>query len=153
LPAEPLDAYDFEFLNDEGPGETEALGRAASPMRSRWREAYGARPWRRHKMTSDVWLPGWKGRCRVEAHRYERSLSVGEGMKIKSFVNAAETERETPGQVRYVADANYPASLIKDHTYPSLATIGPKHQEYVRIIDESGEDYWYPARFFTPARG
>jgi hypothetical protein len=148
LPAESLDAYAFEFLGDEGPGETEPLGRASPLLLSRLREAYGAGRWRRRKMTGEVLLPGWKSLCRVEVHQYERSLSEGEGMKIKRFLNTDETERESSGRLRYVADADFRASLIKNNTYPSLATIGPRNQEYVRIIDESGEDYWYPARLF-----
>ena len=44
----------------------------------------------------------------------------------------------------------YPASLTENETYTVLADFeGAKHG-LVRIIDDSGEDYLYPASSFMP---
>jgi len=46
-----------------------------------------------------------------------------------------------------VNNENYEASLEKWKIYP---VIQEENEEYIRIIDESGEDYLYPSEYFLP---
>jgi hypothetical protein len=51
-----------------------------------------------------------------------------------------------------VENAGYEASLEKRKVYEKLPDKEAKRYKQVRIIDESGEDYLYPSRFFVPIR-
>ena len=52
----------------------------------------------------------------------------------------------------YVENRGYESSLEKRKLYEVLADrTGEKHNQ-IRVIDESGEDYLYPSRFFAPVR-
>ncbi|MCI0453857.1 MAG: hypothetical protein L0Y68_02540 [Candidatus Dadabacteria bacterium] len=49
-----------------------------------------------------------------------------------------------------IRNEGYPASLEVRKIYRILPdTHAAKHQ-YIRVIDESGEDYLYPAEYFVP---
>lgn len=48
-----------------------------------------------------------------------------------------------------VRNDGYPASLEVHKVYQSLADSEAAEHRMVRIIDESGEDYLFPARFFV----
>ena len=48
-------------------------------------------------------------------------------------------------------DAGYEASLERRKIYVSLPDASGARHEYVRVIDESGEDYLYPANLFVEA--
>jgi hypothetical protein len=47
-----------------------------------------------------------------------------------------------------VRNTGYPASLELRKIYQALADDGAAAHGPVRVIDESGEDYLYPAKFF-----
>lgn len=47
-----------------------------------------------------------------------------------------------------IENANYPASLEKGKVYQSLPTTTAE-AGFLRVIDESGEDYLYPATYFV----
>jgi hypothetical protein len=47
-----------------------------------------------------------------------------------------------------VRNTGYPASLEVRKIYGALTDRSAKQHDLVRIIDESGEDYLYPAKFF-----
>ncbi len=40
--------------------------------------------------------------------------------------------------------------LEKGKVYPVLPDEGAAREEYLRVVDESGEDYLYPASYFVP---
>jgi len=40
--------------------------------------------------------------------------------------------------------------LQKGKVYPLLADANAKREGYIRVIDESGEDYLYPESIFVP---
>lgn len=44
----------------------------------------------------------------------------------------------------------YPASLEKRKLYVKLADPVAEQHQQIRVIDESGEDYLYPAEYFVP---
>jgi hypothetical protein len=57
-----------------------------------------------------------------------------------------ETERRF---LLCLKNAGYPASLEIRKVYLTLPDAGATARGYVRVIDESGEDYLYPSDFFV----
>lgn len=51
-----------------------------------------------------------------------------------------------------VKNKNYEASLELRKLYERIPDKQAEQHNQVRIIDESGEDYLYPASFFSPVR-
>jgi hypothetical protein len=49
-----------------------------------------------------------------------------------------------------IANEGYPASLELRKIYQILPDEKASQHKLVRVIDESGEDYLYPERFFVP---
>jgi hypothetical protein len=52
--------------------------------------------------------------------------------------------------VRCVRNSGYPSSLELQRSYKALKDPAAEEQGLLRIVDESGEDYLYPADFFVP---
>jgi len=50
-----------------------------------------------------------------------------------------------------IDNSDYPASLEKRKIYEVLPDKDAEKIEYIRVIDESGEDYLYPASCFIDA--
>ena len=50
-----------------------------------------------------------------------------------------------------IENSEYPASLEKRKIYEVLSDSDAEKIEYIRVIDESGEDYLYPASCFIDA--
>ena len=48
-----------------------------------------------------------------------------------------------------VRNDDYPASLEKRKLYVKLPDPEAEKKHYIRVIDESGEDYLYPAGYFA----
>jgi len=51
-----------------------------------------------------------------------------------------------------VDNSGYEASIEVRKVYESLPDRQAERHNQLRIIDESGEDYLYPAKFFAPIR-
>ncbi len=49
-----------------------------------------------------------------------------------------------------IDNRDYPASLEKRKVYRAIADAPAMSRNFVRVIDESGEDYLYPADLFVP---
>jgi hypothetical protein len=49
-----------------------------------------------------------------------------------------------------ISNVAYPASLEVRKIYPSLPDPVAASRKFVRVIDESGEDYLYPEELFVP---
>jgi len=49
-----------------------------------------------------------------------------------------------------IDNADYPASLERCKIYQMLPDEQAKQHQYIRVIDESGEDYLYPQILFIP---
>lgn len=49
-----------------------------------------------------------------------------------------------------VDNAGYPASLELRKIYQRIPDPRAEADDFLRVIDESGEDYLYPSRFFAP---
>jgi hypothetical protein len=56
---------------------------------------------------------------------------------------------QEPGYVVCIDNSSYPASLELRKIYPCLSDARAEKDGLVRVIDESGEDYLYPARLFV----
>ena len=55
-----------------------------------------------------------------------------------------------PKFVVCIKNKDYPASLELLKIYQVLADDNASEHCYIRVIDESGEDYLYPAEYFVP---
>lgn len=51
-----------------------------------------------------------------------------------------------------VDNRGYESSLEKRKLYEVLTDSAAKKHHQLRVIDESGEDYLYPEKFFAPVR-
>jgi hypothetical protein len=49
-----------------------------------------------------------------------------------------------------IDDGGYPESLEVRKVYAVLADERAAVNNYIRVIDETGEDYLYPAKYFVP---
>ena len=61
-----------------------------------------------------------------------------------------EKENSKKTYVVCVKNQGYPASLELRKIYEVLQDSKASDHEHIRIIDESGEDYLYPAEYFLP---
>jgi hypothetical protein len=57
---------------------------------------------------------------------------------------------QEPAYVVCIDNSSYPASLELRKIYPCLPDARAEKDGLVRVIDESGEDYLYPAKYFVP---
>jgi len=49
-----------------------------------------------------------------------------------------------------VKNQGYPASLEQRKVYQLIPDAAAAKSQFVRVVDESGEDYLYPENFFVP---
>ena len=49
-----------------------------------------------------------------------------------------------------IDNGGYPESLEVRKVYPVLPDDLAEARRYIRVIDETGEDYLYPAKYFVP---
>jgi hypothetical protein len=59
-------------------------------------------------------------------------------------------KKTTPRFLLCVNNDNYPASLEVRKVYRAIPDELAAARHFVRVIDESGEDYLYPERYFIP---
>ncbi|HVJ80679.1 MAG TPA: hypothetical protein VNC50_06380 [Planctomycetia bacterium] len=126
---------------------------ANDSFRDRLARALGKGDWRCARLEIAAMLPDWGKACRVELHACERAgkKPVREGWKIKRFLPGAPKPKPCDLLLRYAVRSEFTASLERGRAYRCSATLGVRFQQYVRIRDESGEEYWYPERFFVDA--
>jgi len=58
--------------------------------------------------------------------------------------------RSTKGYVLCVRNEGYPASLLVRRLYEHVPDLNAAARGLIRVVDESGEDYLYPEKFFVP---
>ena len=61
-----------------------------------------------------------------------------------------EIQKDAPQFVVCINNSEYPASLERNKIYRLLPDVDAATDGDLRIIDESGEDYLYPANWFFP---
>lgn len=57
--------------------------------------------------------------------------------------------KRTSGFVICVNNEGYPASLEQRKLYPFIHDAEAERHNMIRVVDESGEDYLFPARYFV----
>jgi len=62
------------------------------------------------------------------------------------------TAKASPRFVVCIRNEGYPASLEVRKIYRALPDDAAAKHDLIRVVDESGEDYLYPADFFLPIR-
>ncbi len=58
--------------------------------------------------------------------------------------------KRTSGFVICVNNEGYPASLEQRKLYPFIHDAEAERHNMIRVVDESGEDYLFPGRYFVP---
>jgi len=64
--------------------------------------------------------------------------------------SVSHAQRSAPKFVVCIDNSEYPASLELHKIYRVIADEAAAREGDLRIIDESGEDYLYPAEWFVP---
>ncbi|HEX2641650.1 MAG TPA: hypothetical protein VHU81_01565 [Thermoanaerobaculia bacterium] len=59
-------------------------------------------------------------------------------------------EKSSPSFVVCVHNESVPASLEIRKIYQVVPDVGATDGGYLRVLDESGEDYLYPREYFAP---
>jgi len=72
----------------------------------------------------------------------------------KNSKSNGSSHRKTKGEafVLCVRNEGYPVSLEQRKLYPLIRDTCAARQSLIRVIDESGEDYLYPADYFIALR-
>ena len=70
----------------------------------------------------------------------------------KNSRSSVSSNRKSQRFVLCVQNQEYPASLEVRKLYPVLGDAVAEKHRLVRIIDESGDDYLYPAEYFVALR-
>ena len=61
-----------------------------------------------------------------------------------------ETPDSIESYVLCIDDGGYPESLEVRKLYAVLTDERAAENDYIRVIDETGEDYLYPSKYFVP---
>jgi ribosomal protein L36 len=77
------------------------------------------------------------------------------GSAAKKSRSSAGSKSELKGRrgtcyVLCISNRRYPASLDLLKVYRSLKDDAARRDGFIRVIDESGEDYLYPKDYFVP---
>ena len=59
-------------------------------------------------------------------------------------------DKSIQSYVLCINDGGYPESLEVRKLYPVLPDEKAATHNYIRVIDETGEDYLYPSKYFVP---
>ncbi len=137
--------------------QTIAAGRAIRELR-RLRRVYGAGLWRKRKGIARVELETGAIRT-VELHWYEAQPSAR--MSTRSNGTSTRSARHRPRKrpsarsgrlVLCLRNDGYEVSLEPRKTYAALPDRDAAAHDQLRVIDESGDDYLFPAALFAPIR-
>jgi hypothetical protein len=122
--------------------ETFATGASIREL-PRLRKLYGKGRWRKRKGLAEVRL--LNGRIRKgEVHWYEAS---GIGKKEFAVPRLTMTAKQK-GYAVCLRNRGFVASLEVRKLYPFIDDPDAEANDLIRVVDESGEDYLYPARLF-----
>jgi hypothetical protein len=139
----------FEVLGAILEQETIAVGRAIREL-ARLRKTYGTARWRKRKGVARIRLDDGT-LCTAEIHGMKRTASVRKSSRSNASSPDAGVRKH---HVICVANRGYEVSLERCKIYLAV-TDGNADAEragFVRVIDESGEDYLYPKRLFADIR-
>jgi len=139
----------FEIISEISDIEVVARGRAIRNL-ARLQKQYGSGRWRKMKGGALIRLTNRRIR-KAEIHWYE---AHGIGKKSSSandmWIKPMSTRKISSQQfVICIDNSEYPASLELHKIYRIVPDEEAKRDGDLRIIDESGEDYLYPAKYFV----
>ena len=80
----------------------------------------------------------------------KRTASAAKKSRSSAGSKREPKGRGVAGYVLCISNRRYPASLQLLKVYRSLKDDAARRDGFVRVIDESGEDYLYPKDFFVP---
>ncbi len=80
----------------------------------------------------------------------KRTGSVGKKSRSSAGSKSEPKDHRAAGYVLCISNRRYPASLELLKVYRSLKDGAARRDGFVRVIDESGEDYLYPKDYFVP---
>lgn len=82
-----------------------------------------------------------------------RMASAGKKSNVSDTSARSRSKRRRPSARRFVVcvdNSEYPASLELHKIYRVVPDEEAAREGDLRIVDESGEDYLYPAKWFVP---
>ena len=137
---------DFTAVGEIANIETFAIGRRIRELK-RLRRKYGKGRWRKRKGFARVRLVDGVVK-QAELHWYEGYWPTRvEDQAVSRLSIMANTRRQFAVCVR---NEGYEASLELRKIYEVLSDAVAARHRQIRVIDESGEDYLFPASWFTP---
>jgi hypothetical protein len=139
----------FEIVGEISNVETIAAGRGIRTL-TEIRERYGPGRWRKLKGVADVRLASGRIR-RAEVHWYEAHGIGKKAFKIKRFLDdwPMGRKKQKPQFVLCVRNKGCDDLELRK-VYQLLPDASAVEDGYMRVIDESGEDYLYPSDCFLP---
>lgn len=113
------------------------------------KRTYGSGRWRKRKGLARVRLADGTV-CRVELHWYEATGIGRREYKIKAYIDWFSIMAAARCFVLCLRNTGYEVSLERRKIYQVLPDRTAAAHQQVRVIDESGEDYLFPASYFLP---
>lgn len=138
----------IEILGEIWQKETIAVGSKIREI-SRLRKRYGSGRWRKLKGIARVRYAD--GTIAVAEVPWYEAHGIGKE-RVQSQTDSATMNRQN-GKIRFAVCVNnkgYEVSLERRKIYQVLPDAGAEKHGMVRILDESGEDYLFPATWFVP---
>ncbi len=81
----------------------------------------------------------------------KRAASVRKNSRLSASLKTEPVRRRSRSRyVLCVRNHGYPASLDLRKVYRRIADSRAERHGLVRVVDETGESYLYPQRYFTP---
>ncbi len=135
----------FEIIGDLSEVETIAKG-SGLRERKRLRKAYGQGTWRKLKRIASIKLSD--GTICKQSYIGMKHMASGK----KNSKSSVSSRKRPTGYVVCLRNDDYAASLEPRKLYPVLPDAAAEKHGLIRVIDESGEDYLYPAGLFIAVR-
>jgi hypothetical protein len=135
----------FEILGDISNIETIAKGSGVRERR-RLRKAYGQGTWRKLKDLASIKLDD--AQSAKQSYIGMKHMASGK----KNSKSSVSSRKRPTGYVVCLRNDAYAASLEPRKLYPVLPDAAAEKHGLIRVIDESGEDYLYPAELFIAVR-
>ena len=138
----------FEIIGDIAHPETFAIGASIREI-ARLRKRYGRGPWRKRKGVARVRLEDGAVRL-AEVHSVRGPRNRAPGFQDQALHGLMPMRSTAKQFVVCLENEGYEVSLERRKIYRVLPDPDAAKHRQIRVIDESGDDYLYPQRFFAP---
>src|SRR5216683_4352420 len=141
---------EFDVIDDLTGTQTIATGSGIREL-GRLRKRYGRGRWRKRKGFAEIRPPSGEI-VQAELHWYE-ATGIGKREVKDQGVHLERAYMAKAAKRLFICldNAGYEVSLERRKIYVALPDTKAERAGYLRIIDESGEDYLYPAQRFVAA--